>query len=164
SLAHAAVWGLVRSAQSENPDRFVLLDTDTDDAVPDTVLLDEPQVALRDGTVHVPRMATAAADPGGGRPFGSSGTVLITGATGILGGLVARHLVVRHGVRHLLLTSRRGGHAAGAEELATQLAALGAEVTITACDVADREAVAELLAGVPAEHPLTGVVHAAGVL
>ena len=71
--------------------------------------------------------------------FDGAGTVLITGGTGGLGALLARHLVVRHGVRHLLLASRRGPAAEGAGELAAELAALGAQVTIAACDVADRE-------------------------
>ncbi|MGC7103146.1 type I polyketide synthase, partial [Amycolatopsis lurida] len=94
----------------------------------------------------------------------SGGTVLITGGTGTLGGLVARHLVVEHGVRHLVLTSRRGKDAPGAGELVAELTELGAEVTVAACDAADREALASLLAQIPAEHPVTGVVHAAGVL
>ncbi|WP_345328645.1 SDR family NAD(P)-dependent oxidoreductase, partial [Kitasatospora aburaviensis] len=98
------------------------------------------------------------------RPLDPRGTVLITGATGSLGGLLARHLVAEHGVRHLLLTSRRGERAPGAAELVAELAGLGAEVTLTACDTADRDAVAAVLAAVPATHPLTGVVHAAGVL
>ncbi|RJQ92484.1 type I polyketide synthase, partial [Amycolatopsis panacis] len=93
-----------------------------------------------------------------------SGTVLITGGTGGLGGLLARHLVARHGVRHLLLTSRRGPDAPGAADLTAALRELGAEVTVAACDCADRAALADLLATIPAEHPLTGVVHAAGVL
>ncbi|MFE5592472.1 SDR family NAD(P)-dependent oxidoreductase [Streptomyces sp. NPDC056549] len=88
------------------------------------------------------------------------GTVLITGATGALGGLVARHLVTEHGARRLLLVSRRGPDAPGSEELAAELTGLGAEVTIAACDTADRDAVARLLGGVR----LTAVVHAAGVL
>ncbi|MER5363384.1 SDR family NAD(P)-dependent oxidoreductase, partial [Streptomyces sp. NPDC002785] len=92
------------------------------------------------------------------------GTVLITGGTGTLGGLVARHAVTERGARHLLLTSRRGEQAAGAAELAAELRELGAEVTIAACDAADREALAATLAAVPAEHPLTAVVHTAGVL
>ncbi|MFI0901867.1 SDR family NAD(P)-dependent oxidoreductase [Streptomyces sp. NPDC020983] len=98
------------------------------------------------------------------RPLDPGGTVLVTGGTGTLGALVARHLVTAHGVRHLLLTSRRGGQAPGADALRGELTALGAEVTVAACDAADRDALAGLLATVPAEHPLTGVVHCAGVL
>ncbi|MFI7221131.1 SDR family NAD(P)-dependent oxidoreductase [Micromonospora maritima] len=92
------------------------------------------------------------------------GTVLLTGGTGLLGGLVARRLVTGHGVRHLLLASRGGPDAPGAADLAAELTALGATVTVAAADVADRDAVAGLLAGVPAAHPLTAVVHLAGVL
>ena len=90
--------------------------------------------------------------------------MLITGGTGTLGALLARHLVTAHGARDLLLTSRRGPDADGATELAAELTALGAQVTIAACDVADRDALARLLADIPAEHPLTAVVHTAGVL
>ncbi|MGV9271629.1 SDR family NAD(P)-dependent oxidoreductase, partial [Kitasatospora sp. NPDC003701] len=92
------------------------------------------------------------------------GTALITGASGTLGALTARHLVTRHGVRHLLLASRRGPDAEGATALAAELTALGATVTTAACDVTDGEAVARLLDRVPAAHPLTAVVHTAGVL
>ncbi|SES17357.1 type I polyketide synthase [Lentzea albida] len=99
--------------------------------------------------------------PAGPEP---DGTVLITGGTGDLGEALARHLVTEHGVRHLLLTSRRGPDAPGAAELVADLTGLGADVTVVACDAASRDAVADLLAAVPAEHPLTGVVHAAGVL
>ncbi|WP_461012488.1 SDR family NAD(P)-dependent oxidoreductase, partial [Streptomyces capparidis] len=92
------------------------------------------------------------------------GTVLVTGGTGVLGGLVARRLAAVHGVRHLLLLARRGERTPGADALAADLTALGARVTVAACDAADRDALAAALAAVPAEHPLTGVVHAAGVL
>ncbi|SES04630.1 HAD-superfamily phosphatase, subfamily IIIC/FkbH-like domain-containing protein [Streptomyces sp. yr375] len=92
------------------------------------------------------------------------GTVLITGATGTLGRLTARHLVTRHGVRHLLLVGRRGAAADGMPELTTELSALGATVSVVAGDVADRDAVAAILAGIPGDHPLTAVFHAAGVL
>ncbi|MER6178869.1 type I polyketide synthase, partial [Streptosporangium sp. NPDC001681] len=98
------------------------------------------------------------------RPWDPDGTVLITGGTGGLGGHLARHVVAERGVRRLLLTSRRGLDAPGAVELQAELIAHGVEVTVAACDMADRDAVAALLAQVPAEHPLTAVIHTAGVL
>ncbi|OPF68558.1 polyketide synthase, partial [Streptomyces antioxidans] len=92
------------------------------------------------------------------------GTVLITGGTGTLGAATARHLVARHGVRRLLLLSRRGPDAPAATELAAELTELGAHVSLAACDAADRAALAKLLETVPDRHPLTAVVHAAGLL
>ncbi|AYN38259.1 SDR family NAD(P)-dependent oxidoreductase [Streptomyces dangxiongensis] len=196
--AGAAVWGLVRAAQAENPDRIVLIDTDdtahtgispaTDstasrETVHDTtqpeadeslaVLLatalaaGEPQVALRGTAVRAPRLVRAAPVGAGadGAPWDPQGTVLVTGGTGSLGALLARHLVERRGVRHLLLASRRGPDAAGARELVADLTALGAAtVRVAACDIADREAVAALLDSVPDDRPLTAVLHTAGVL
>ncbi|MEU1810617.1 type I polyketide synthase [Micromonospora aurantiaca (nom. illeg.)] len=167
-LAGAAVIGLLRSAQSENPDRFVLVDVDDvagcAAALVPAVATDEPQVVIRAGVAAGARLTRvpAPAEPPAA-PFDSDGTVLITGATGTLGQLMSRHLVSTYGVRHLILTSRRGRAAGGVAELCAELEALGVSVTVAACDVADRAAVAELLAGIPAEHPLTAVVHAAGV-
>ncbi|MFF1482622.1 type I polyketide synthase [Streptomyces sp. NPDC058301] len=171
-LAGAAVWGLLRSAQTENPGRIVLVDLDegsaADPARQATALAaaiasGEPQLAVRDGKLLAPRLHRAAPAPA---PAGwdPEGTVLLSGATGALGALVARHLVAEHGVRHLLLTSRRGGQAPGAAELAAELAALGAEATFAACDASDAQAVERVLAQIPATHPLRAVVHAAGVV
>ncbi|MFI6875925.1 SDR family NAD(P)-dependent oxidoreductase [Streptomyces sp. NPDC050400] len=97
-------------------------------------------------------------------PLDPDGTVLVTGGTGTLARLLARHLVTEHGVRHLLLLGRRGPAAPGAARFEEELAALGATVTTLGCDVADRAALAAAIDGIPAEHPLTGVVHTAGVL
>ncbi|ORW33304.1 polyketide synthase [Mycobacterium paraense] len=93
-----------------------------------------------------------------------AGTVLITGATGMAGSALARHVVNRHGARNLVLVSRRGLDAPGAAELVTELTAAGAQVQVIACDAADREAVAKVLADIPVQRPLSGVIHAAGVL
>ncbi|WP_206538993.1 SDR family NAD(P)-dependent oxidoreductase [Nocardiopsis lucentensis] len=96
--------------------------------------------------------------------FDAHRTVLITGGTGTLGQALARHLVCEHGVRHLLLAGRSGAAARGVPELVDELTERGARVRVASCDAADRERLAELLAGVPDEHPLGAVVHTAGVL
>ncbi|MFF9264227.1 SDR family NAD(P)-dependent oxidoreductase [Streptomyces longwoodensis] len=161
--AGAAVWGLVRSAQAEWPDRFVLLDTlgaaATDAELTRALSTGEPQLALRDGRVLVPRLARVTGTAGQA-PWSAEDTVLITGAAGTLGQLVARHLVARHHVRRLVLASRRGAEAPSLTDLTAELRAQGTDVTVVACDVAERQAVAALLA----DHPVTAVVHAAGVV
>ncbi|PRQ09065.1 type I polyketide synthase [Enhygromyxa salina] len=98
------------------------------------------------------------------RGFDPDGTVLITGGTGALGSLVAKHVIERHGARNLLLVSRRGDESPNAKRLAVELELLGAVVTLAACDVADRDALRQLLLGIPQAHPLTAVFHIAGVL
>ncbi len=94
----------------------------------------------------------------------AAGTVLITGGTGMAGSAVARHVVARHGVRNLVLVSRRGPDAPGAAELVAELAAAGAQVQVVACDAADRAALAKVIADIPVQHPLSGVIHTAGAL
>ncbi|WP_344318250.1 beta-ketoacyl reductase, partial [Streptomyces javensis] len=175
-LVQAPVWGLLRSVQTESPGRFLLLDHDPDHEISPTaadvvvrVLAagEEPQLAVRGATVLVPRLsriAKPAAASGASAPLVSGGTVLVTGASGALAGVVARHLVAEHGVEHLLLASRRGPDAPGTVELVAELEAAGASVTVAACDVGDRDAVRELLAAVPAQLPLRGVVHTAAVV
>nr|ARM20283.1 polyketide synthase [Streptomyces sp. 211726] len=168
-LAGAAVWGLVRSAQSENPGRVVLADIDDVERsaalLAEVVASGEEQVVVRSGEVRVPRLARSL--PSGDAPeaatFGS-GAVLVTGGMGVLGGLVARHLVARHGVEKLVLLSRRGADADGAAELRAELEAAGAQVVIAACDASDREALAAVLSELPEEFALSAVVHATGVL
>ncbi len=170
--AAAAVWGLVRSAQSEHPGRFVLIDSDGTQASLDALaaalsIEGEPQLVLRNGVALAPRVSRASAAPAleaGGQAFDPERTVLLTGGTGGLGALVAHHLASEHGVRHLLLVSRRGDQAEGAAELADELERLGASVRIAACDVSDREQLEELLGALPADRPLGAVVHAAGVV
>ncbi|WP_394620182.1 type I polyketide synthase [Lentzea sp. JNUCC 0626] len=165
-VAAAAAWGLVRTAQAENPGRFTLLDLDGE---PDGAAIlaalggGEPQVLLRDGETLAPRLARVAVQEPSPRPWNPDGTVLITGGTGTLGGLLARHLAAQ-GVRHLVLAGRRGRDTPGIGELVSELDALGAHTSVVACDVSDRDSLEALLAGIPAEHPLTAVVHTAGVL
>ncbi|OKK15619.1 hypothetical protein AMK16_27315 [Streptomyces sp. CB00455] len=151
-LATAAAWGLVRSAQSEHPGRFGLVDAEDLAPLHRALGSDEPHLRLLDGRVLGARLVRvpAAVPAPGPRP---AGTVLVTGASGALAGPVVRHLVERHGVRDLLLVSRSGRVPAG-------LAGLDAHVEAAACDVADRAALATLLAG----RRVTMAVHAAGVL
>ncbi|HTI28659.1 MAG TPA: SDR family NAD(P)-dependent oxidoreductase, partial [Kutzneria sp.] len=155
-LAAAAVGGLVRSAWSESPGRVVLVDLEPGaslDKLAEIIGSGEPQVRVRDGQLFAGRLARVPV-PESTNPFG--GKVLITGGTGGLGARLARHLVVDHGVTELVLTSRRGIEAPGARELREEL---GAAVTIVACDVGDREALANVITP-----DLKAVIHAAGVL
>jgi acyl transferase domain-containing protein/acyl carrier protein len=172
-LANAGVWGLVRSAQTEHPGRFALVDLEPDSDLSDdevaALVAAGGQLAVRGGTPLAPVLVrdTPTSDDASrvngtltpANPW-TGGTVLITGGTGALGAVLARHLVTVHGSRDLLLTSRRGSAAPGADRLRDELTALGARVAMEACDASDRAALAALLD----RHPVHAVVHAAGVL
>ncbi|MGW2255863.1 SDR family NAD(P)-dependent oxidoreductase, partial [Kitasatospora sp. NPDC001660] len=159
-LSGAAAWGLVRSAMSEEPGRFGLVDLAGDEELPSAALgLDEPQLLVRDGEILAARIVRAESS-GETVAWAGEGAVLITGGTGGLGRVMARHLAVEHGVRHLLLVSRRGADADGTAELLAGLAEVGAEAVVEACDVADPAAVADLFA----RHEIRAVVHTAGVI
>ncbi|MFE6880018.1 type I polyketide synthase, partial [Streptomyces sp. NPDC057677] len=169
-LAQAAVWGLVRSAQSEHPGRFALVDIDDTDISADllraALATGEDQLAVRGGSLHTPTLTRVPAAPvveAPARPLDPDGTVLVTGGTGVLGGLVAEWLVSVCGVRHLVLVARRGASEAALEQVA-RLGDLGARARVVAADVSSRAGVEQVLAAVEAGHPLTGVVHAAGVV
>jgi acyl transferase domain-containing protein len=177
-LAGAAAWGLVRSAQSEEPGRLVLADLPPVPGAGEGALLaaglaaGEPELAVRGQAVLARRLARPAGGPGvpgdgGPGPQAAArvpGTVLVTGGTGTLAGVTAAHLARTGRARALILASRSGPAAAGAAVLAAEIAAAGAAVQVICCDVTDRAAVAAVLAQVPAGCPLTGVVHTAGIV
>ncbi|HEY6879774.1 MAG TPA: type I polyketide synthase, partial [Polyangiales bacterium] len=177
-LVQAPLWGLLRSARNEFPDRVLrtldvsaweqargasLVDALAADAESELVWQRDQWFAGR--LVVVPSADSLQTESYASRPLDVTGTVLITGGLGELGQALARHLVKQHGVRHLLLTSRLGARAPGAEALIASLEALGAQtVRLVACDVAERDQVESALAAVDPAHPLTGVFHLAGVL
>ncbi|WP_053733775.1 type I polyketide synthase [Nocardia sp. NRRL S-836] len=162
-VAASAVCGLVRAAQAEHPGRFVLLDG-PEEYVGAAAGCGEAQVAVREGVLLVPRVVRATAADGDEQVLPAGGTVLITGGTGGLGAALARHLVSARGVTSLVLVSRSGAESPGAGELSAELTALGAHVTISACDVADRAALESVISAIPQDRPLVGVVHTAGAL
>ncbi|MET8170802.1 SDR family NAD(P)-dependent oxidoreductase, partial [Streptomyces sp. NPDC005329] len=168
AVAAAGVWGLGRVVRLEAPDRWGGL-VDLPDTLDErarrrlaTVLAGtENECAVRASGIFAARLVRAT--DGSRREWRPRGTVLVTGGTGALGGHVARGLAKR-GADHLLLVSRRGPAADGADELARAVEAAGARVTLAACDVGDPADLAALLARLPEDAPLTGIVHAAGVL
>ncbi|MER6129377.1 type I polyketide synthase, partial [Streptomyces sp. NPDC001795] len=175
SAPQALVWGLGRVAALEHSDRWgglidlpAVLDRRAGDRL--CALLARPdgedQTAVRASGTYGRRLLRAPL--AGATPPGESwrprGTVLITGGTGAVGGHISRRLASL-GAEHLLLTSRRGADAPGADELLAELTELGAgRVTLAACDVADRDALRDLLDSIPEEHPLDAVLHIAGSL
>ncbi|MGP4053087.1 SDR family NAD(P)-dependent oxidoreductase, partial [Streptomyces sp. 2A115] len=164
-LASAPVRGILRTAAAEHPGRFAFVETDR--PAPAALLVGdhgEPESAVREGRVHVPRLEVHDLPAHPAPEWGGDGTVLITGGTGTLGALVARRLAGQPRPPHLLLVSRTGPDAPGAAELTAALRAGGAEVTVTACDVTDRDALERVLAAIPPDRPLRTVVHTAGVL
>ncbi|MFG2578131.1 type I polyketide synthase [Streptomyces solisilvae] len=168
----ALVWGLGRVAALEHLERWGglidLPETPDERSLARLVGLlasdgDDDQAAIRAAGVYGPRLVRAPlADTSAVRSWQPAGTTLVTGGTGALGGQVARWLAAA-GADHLVLVSRRGADAPGAVELEAELTALGTKVTLAACDVTDRAALAEVLAAVPADQPLTAVVHTAAV-
>ncbi len=168
-LVSSALCGLLRSAQSEHPGRFGLIDTDGSEAsakaLEQALGATEPQLALREGVALAPRLArapaTAESTP---EPLDPDRTVLITGGTSGMGALIARHLASEHGARNLLLLSRRGPDAPGVTELIAELGELGTSATALACDVSDRTQLKQAIDSIPKEHPLGAVIHSAAVL
>ncbi|GAA2697881.1 type I polyketide synthase [Actinoplanes palleronii] len=157
--AAAAVWGLLGSAQSEHPGRITVVDLCGAPAsaavLPQAAELTEPRVAVRNGAILAPRLALAGPADATPAALDPAGPVLITGGTGALGAILVRHLVTAYGVRDLVLANRSGTAPAWVDDL-------DARVTVTACDLSDRTAVASLVTSCgPA---LTGVFHLAGVL
>ncbi|HKP59039.1 MAG TPA: type I polyketide synthase, partial [Polyangiales bacterium] len=174
-LVCAPSWGLIRSARSEHGERSLrLVDVDRSEQAREVLSRGlcasrEPELMLRGGVWLAARLVRAGAvEPNRAeqvRCLNPAGTVLITGGTGELGSALAEHLVAQHGVKRLVLTSRRGADALGTEELIEKLSGLGAEsVEVLSCDVTVRSELASVLSSIPGEHPLTGVFHLSAVL
>ncbi|MBE3016358.1 SDR family NAD(P)-dependent oxidoreductase, partial [Microbispora sp. NEAU-D428] len=169
NLATAPIWGLIRTAQTEHPGRIHLIDHDNQSltALPQAAATahhhDEPHTALRTGTQLTPRLTAHTPQPTHPQTWDPNGTVLITGGLTGIGALLAHHLATHHHIRHLHLIGRRGHHTPGTDQLLAELTAAGAHVTVTAADITDPHTVHTLIRSIPPEHPLTAVIHAAGI-
>ncbi|MGQ0842080.1 type I polyketide synthase, partial [Actinokineospora sp.] len=164
-LPQAVLWGLARAARAEHPDLgLTLIDLDDADSVVAAVRLRaEPEVAVRAGALLVPRLVRLRAAEAEPARVPTDGTVLVTGGLGGVGRNIAR-LLAERGVPRLLLVSRTGAADPRAAEVTAELTALGVEVDVAACDVADATALARVLDRIGPDRPLRGVVHCAGVL
>ena len=163
----AALWGLLRSAQTENPGRLVLVDADeqpTADVLTALARAGEDQIAIRGGRCRAARLLPAGPVAAPRQLSAGGGTVLVTGGTGTVGTALARRTAELSGASRLLLVSRSAPEPGTVGQLAAELSDLGTQVDWASCDVADRDAVAALLAQVGGSVPLRGIVHAAGVL
>ncbi|HEX6687505.1 MAG TPA: type I polyketide synthase, partial [Solirubrobacterales bacterium] len=169
--AAAAIWGLIRSAQAEHPGRFALIDSDGSEASRAALAAalakssEEPELALREGRALAPRLArlgTAGADAAQ-IEIDPERTALITGAGSGSGALAARHLVERHGARHLLLIAGDLSEGPGVAALKEELRGLGAEVEVAVCDIADRKSLQGAFDSISAEHPVGAIIHCAAI-
>nr|WP_264086256.1 type I polyketide synthase [Streptomyces marincola] len=169
-LPHAPTWGLLRTAQTENPHRITLLDTDT--TTPHTLThtlalahtTDEPQLAHRNNQLLTPRLTptTEATDTDTTDSPYAHGTTLITGATGTLGTLLATHLATHHHTPHLLLLSRTGPNAPTAQQLTNLQNTTNTTITLLATDTTNPHQLTQALNTIPPQHPLTNIIHIAG--
>ncbi|MEU3391565.1 SDR family NAD(P)-dependent oxidoreductase [Streptomyces albidoflavus] len=167
-LGSSALWGMVRSAQTEHPGQFRIVDVSTGDLsrprlIEAALKRTDAQLAVRAGRILRPQL-TPHEGAGADLPELGDGAIVITGGTGTIGRELARHLVTRWGTRSLALLSRSGDGAPGIDPFRGELTALGAEVRVFRTDVSDAQDVSSALAQVRAERPIIGVVHAAGVL
>ncbi|WP_436971005.1 type I polyketide synthase [Micromonospora coxensis] len=173
SPTQALVWGFGRVAALEHPQRWgglVDLPEAVDERCADLLVAaltaagEEDQIAVRPGGLLARRLTRVPlGDSQPAHPWQPSGTALVTGGTGALGGHAARWLA-RSGVENIVIASRRGMAAPGAQQLVDELTELGAQASVVACDASDRDALAELIESIPADQPLTTVVHACAVL
>ncbi|MER5466950.1 SDR family NAD(P)-dependent oxidoreductase, partial [Streptomyces sp. NPDC002668] len=170
NLPQSALTGLLRTAHSENPTAITHADLPTTDlTTADTTALttaltaELPEFAIRAGTALTPQLTRHTTQTPTPTDF-TNGTVLITGGTGALGVVTARLLATRSDVGRLVLVSRRGPDAPGAQQLAAELTTAGTPTTVVACDVTNPQAVRDLIDDTAATGPLTGVIHTAGIV